>query len=170
MRDSKVTRVLFVCLGNICRSPSAHGIFVELIERHGLYGFLEVDSCGTGDWHTGRKPDARAIAAAAQRGYDLTRQRARRVTIADFYQYDFILAMDKSNLEDLHELRPLDFRGYLGLFLDFVGETDLQEVPDPYYGGHEGFDGMFDLLEYACDALLVKLTRRGKTGRDSSYQ
>jgi protein-tyrosine phosphatase len=152
------TKVLFVCLGNICRSPTAQSVFAALVDQQGLAGLVEVDSCGTGDWHVGSKPDRRAIKAAAQRGYDLSGLRGRQVHVEDFYVYDYILAMDGSNLEDLLALCPADYRGHLGLFLSFAGENVPDDVPDPYYGGGEGFDRVLDLIEAASEGLLQVLS------------
>lgn len=158
MAVKKTKRVLFVCLGNICRSPTAHGVFATLIDQRGLSGLVKVDSCGTGDWHLGSAPDPRAVAAASNRGYDLSRLRARQVQVDDFDVYDYILAMDGSNLEDLQALCPGDYRGHLGLFLSFAGELAPDDVPDPYYGGEEGFDQVLDLIEAASKGLLQVLS------------
>ncbi len=151
------TSVLFVCLGNICRSPTAEGVFTALVERHGLAGSILVDSCGTGDWHIGRAPDSRATAAAAKRGYDLRHLRARQVNIDDFDRYHYILAMDESNLRDLQALRPHHHKGHLGLFLEFAPNGDLVDVPDPYYRGDEGFVQVLDLIESASAGLLQRI-------------
>jgi protein-tyrosine phosphatase len=148
------TRVLFVCLGNICRSPTAHGVFEHRVRERGLSGWLAVDSCGTGDWHAGEAPDRRAVAAARTRGYDLSHLRARQVRASDFDQFDFILAMDHSNLRDLRTLQPAGFTGHLGLFLDFDPDAERDEVPDPYYGSEQGFGHVLDLVERASDGLL----------------
>ena len=153
------TRVLFVCLGNICRSPTAQGVFESLVARCGLSEEVQVDSCGTGDWHVGSAPDERAIAAALRRGYDLSRLRARQVRIDDFSAFDYILAMDRDNLADLELLRPTGFRGHLGLFLAFAGDGAPTDVPDPYYGGDAGFDRVLDLVEAASEGLLRALDR-----------
>jgi len=153
------TRVLFVCLGNICRSPTAQGVFQTLLEARGLSGDVAVDSCGTGGWHVGSAPDRRARAAAARRGYDLSRFRARQVQPADFEAFDYILAMDRENLTDLDAMCPADYRGHLGLFLAFAGEGAPADVPDPYYGGDAGFDEVLDLIEAASEGLLRALSR-----------
>jgi len=150
-------RVLFVCLGNICRSPTAHGVFERLVEDGGLAGHIEVDSCGTGDWHRGETPDHRAVAAAGRRGYELGHIRARQVRAGDFEEFDYILAMDRENLRHLQTLCPDDFRGHLGLFLSFAGHDTYSEVPDPYYGGEGGFDLVLDLIEAASEGLLREL-------------
>jgi protein-tyrosine phosphatase len=151
------TRVLFVCLGNICRSPTAEGVFRQRVARAGLADRIHIDSAGTGDWHVGHPPDHRAIAAARRRGYDLSTLRARQVNAADFERFGWILAMDRTNLRALHALRPPGFAGHLGLFLDFVPDDALDEVPDPYYAGPEAFDHVLDLAERGSEALLAAL-------------
>lgn len=151
--------VLFVCLGNICRSPTAHGVFHHLVERHGLQHAIHIDSAGTGDWHIGRAPDKRSSAAALQRGYDLSVLRARQVSAQDFERFDYILAMDTQNLSDLRQMRPAHFRGELDLFLRY-GAAHLQEVPDPYYGGDDGFEHVLDLVEEAAQGLLRAIAQK----------
>jgi protein-tyrosine phosphatase len=148
-----------VCLGNICRSPTAHGVFQKHVEQRGLTGVIEVDSCGTGDWHVGSAPDPRAVAAAGRRGYDLSPFRARQVEAADFEVFDYILAMDRDNLQDLEAMCPHDYLGHLGLFLEFAGGRAPRDVPDPYYGGEAGFDRVLDLIESASGGLLRELDR-----------
>lgn len=148
-----MTRVLFVCLGNICRSPTAHGVFEQKIQSQGLDKRIEVDSAGTASWHQGNLPDTRSMRAAKGRGYSLEHLRARQVTEADFDHFDYILAMDANNLADLKALRPTHFTGHLGLFLDF-GHANEKEVPDPYHGGEAGFQHVLDLVEDACDGLI----------------
>ncbi len=150
--------VVFVCLGNICRSPTAHGVFRELVERSGLAHRIEIDSAGTAAYHVGNSPDHRSAATALQRGYDLSDLRARQAIVADFEHYDYILAMDVQNLADLQSICPANYAGYLGLFLEL---TDLEEreVPDPYYGGPSGFDHVLDLVEAASEALLKRITQ-----------
>ena len=155
-----MTKVLFVCLGNICRSPTADGIFRELIKREKLDQKIIVDSAGTGDWHIGKAPDSRTVAAAKKRGYDLSVLRARQVITADFDEFDYVLAMDNSNLRDLHSLRPTHFSGHLGLFLDFGLRKTHREVPDPYYGDHDGFELVLDLVEEAAEGLLAHIRQR----------
>ncbi len=152
--------VLFVCLGNICRSPTAHGIFAGQVRDAGLADSIRVDSCGTGAWHVGEPPDARATAAARRRGYDLSPLRARQFEAGDFQQFDYILAMDRSNLSHLEALRPEGFAGHLGLFLDFHPAPPFGEVPDPYYGGERGFEDVLDLVEAASSGLLEALRSR----------
>lgn len=152
-------KVLFVCLGNICRSPTAEGVFRHKLRAAGLEDRVQVDSAGTGDWHVGKAPDRRTRQAALRRGYDLSAQRARQVEVADFQRFDLILAMDKSNLRNLEALRPGDARADLDLYLRRF-DLALEEVPDPYYGGEDGFEQVLDLIEQASDALLVEIKGR----------
>ncbi|WP_070886890.1 low molecular weight protein-tyrosine-phosphatase [Pseudomonas argentinensis] len=152
-------RVLFVCLGNICRSPTAEAVLRQRLQRAGLAERIEVDSAGTGDWHVGKVPDSRTQQAASRRGYDLSSLRGRQVSVDDFARCDLILAMDGANLRDLQRLRPAQARGELDLYLRRFGLAE-DEVPDPYYGGSEGFEHVLDLLEQASDALLVELKGR----------
>jgi protein-tyrosine phosphatase len=149
--------VLFVCLGNICRSPTAEGVFRAVAHREGLADRLFTASAGVGNWHVGSRPDRRAVQAAQRRGYDLTGIRARQVERADFQRFGWILAMDRSVLAELEALRPDDFSGHLGLYLDLAPELGMREVPDPYYGGQEGFERVLDLVEAASDALIERL-------------
>ncbi|MDZ7924303.1 MAG: low molecular weight protein-tyrosine-phosphatase [Marinagarivorans sp.] len=148
--------VLFVCLGNICRSPTAHGVFQKIIDDRGLNNRISVDSAGTAGWHTGKSPDARSQRFAKKRGYDLSDLRARQAIATDFDEFDLILAMDKQNLKDLQALCPSHFAGRLDLFLAFGG-SELSEVPDPYYEGDDGFEKVLDLVEDACQGLLDHL-------------
>lgn len=146
-------QVLFVCLGNICRSPTAHGVFQQVLVNAGVDCQIGVDSAGTAGYHIGAAPDPRSVAAARTRGYDLSELRARQVDVGDFERFDYILAMDQSNLDNLQRIRPADFSGHLGLFLDFAQAAE-REVPDPYYGGRDGFDYVLDLAEDASHGLL----------------
>ena len=149
--------VLFVCLGNICRSPTAHGVFAKLVEQRGYERAVSVDSAGTGDWHLNHAPDKRTTEVAASKGYDLSELRARLVTCADFDQFDYIIAMDRANLKDLREMQPQGYSGYLGLFLDFSGQSSVHEVPDPFYGCDDGFELVFGLVEEASLGLLLHI-------------
>lgn len=151
---SNPVRVLFVCLGNICRSPTAHGVFESMAREVGLDGHIEVDSSGTGNWHVGHVPDERAVAEARQRGYDLSHLRARQVEVEDFRRFDIIVAMDHSNLTDLKVMQPEDSKAEVRLFLEFSPEAETDEVPDPYYGGVDGFAHVFQLIESASTGLL----------------
>ncbi len=152
-------RILFVCLGNICRSPTAEGVLRHQLQAAGLAGQVRVASAGTGDWHIGKAPDSRTCQAALVRGYDLSAQRAQQVKAAHFAEYDLILAMDESNLGHLRALRPHTATGELDLFLRRYGAA-LDEVPDPYYGGAEGFEQVLDLIEAACRELVVEIKGR----------
>lgn len=154
MTERAATGVLFVCLGNICRSPTAHAVFEARIQDTDFAQRIIVDSCGTGGWHVGEPPDRRATETALRRGYDLSSLRARQVSADDFEQFEYILAMDRQNLSDLNSLKPANFAGHLGLFLDFVEDSPVDEVPDPYYGGVRGFDEVLDLVESASDGLM----------------
>lgn len=150
-------KVLFVCLGNICRSPTAEAVFRHQVEAADLNQRIHIDSAGTGDWHIGKAPDPRTIDEAAKRNYDLTALRARQVSSVDFAEYDYVIAMDKENLNNLNAMKPADYQGYLGLFLPFAA-TGEEEVPDPYYGGPEGFTLVLDMVEKASQGLLAHIT------------
>ena len=152
-------RVLFVCLGNICRSPTAEGVLRHQLQAAGLADRVHVASAGTGDWHVGNAPDSRTCKAALARGYDLSQQRAQQVKAAHFAEYDLILAMDESNLGHLRAMRPHTAVGELDLFLRRYGAA-LDEVPDPYYGGADGFEQVLDLVEAACQALVLEIKGR----------
>ncbi|VVQ19593.1 low molecular weight protein-tyrosine-phosphatase [Pseudomonas fluorescens] len=152
-------RVLFVCLGNICRSPTAEGVLRHKLREAGLADHIEVASAGTGDWHVGKAPDKRSQAAARLRGYDLSAQRAQQVSRADFASYDLILAMDNSNLRHLKALQPAKGKAELDLFLRRY-ESEIDEVPDPYYYGDQGFEQVLDLIERASDRLVIELKGR----------
>ena len=151
--------VLFVCLGNICRSPTAHGVFAQRVSERGLQSQIQVDSAGTGDWHVGEAPDKRATAAAAKRGFDLSSLRARQVSAKDFGQYHYVIAMDNNNLADLNALKPHHYNGELALFLSY-GSDNTVEVPDPYYGAGDGFEQVLDLVEQASDGLLAAIMQQ----------
>ena len=150
-------QVLFVCLGNICRSPTAEGVFRAHAEREAPELAILIESAGTGDYHVGSPPDARAQQAARRRGYDLSGIRARTVQSADFARFDYILAMDRSNLLALQQRAPSGARARVKLFLEFAPEADELEVPDPYYGGSNGFEQVLDLIESASRGLLRHL-------------
>ncbi len=141
--------VLFVCTGNICRSPTAEGVLKELARRRGLD--LRVESAGTGDWHAGEAPDERAQRHAKSRGYDLSAQRARQVRARDFEEFDLVVAMDRGHLLELRRHCPRQHQGKLRMLVDG------RDVPDPYYGGPEGFEQVLDLVEAACRDLLAEL-------------
>lgn len=153
-------KVLFVCLGNICRSPTAEGLFQQLLRAEGLDHAVEVDSAGTGDWHIGHPPDSRAQQAALQRGYDISHLRARQVSPGDFDRFNYIIAMDNQNLADLKAMKPESFDGHLGLLLPFGDDNSQREVPDPYHGGEKEFQRVLDLLENAASGLLEHIKRQ----------
>ncbi|MCR6653682.1 MAG: low molecular weight phosphotyrosine protein phosphatase [Cellvibrionaceae bacterium] len=153
----KPTQVLMVCLGNICRSPTAQGIFEDRVRCLGLSQFILVDSAGTSGWHIGSPPDSRSCKAALRRGYDLSQQRGRQVSVQDFHDFDYVLAMDGQNLQALKALCPEGFAGHLGLFLEFSRKQTYLEVPDPYHGGSDGFELVLDLIEEAADGLLADI-------------
>lgn len=152
--------VLFICMGNICRSPTAEGVFRKLVLDAGLDNVIEVDSAGTHAYHQGSRPDRRAVEAAARRGFQLDDIRSRPLSAEDFERHDHILAMDRDNLEILLQHASDNHRSKLGLFLDFSAMNTGQEVPDPYYGGALGFEKVLDLVEEASRGLLETLQSR----------
>lgn len=151
-------KVLFICLGNICRSPAAEGIFLHMVKAEGLHDRIHVDSAGTGHWHIGENPDPRMIAHAAKRGYDLSALEARQFSETDFNEFDHILTMDDSNLHNVLALdRKKEHRHKVQPITEYCRIHSLKEVPDPYYKGDDGFEHVLDLLEDACGELLKKL-------------
>jgi protein-tyrosine phosphatase len=150
-------RVLFVCLGNICRSPTAEAVFRDLLQREAAGLAIEADSAGTHAYHVGSAPDARTVAAALRRGIDMSGLRARVVEAADFERFDLLLAMDEQNYRHLLRMAPPERRERVHLFLDFAPELGRREVPDPYYGGATGFEEVLDLVEEAGRGLLAAL-------------
>lgn len=163
-------KILFVCLGNICRSPTAQGVFegrlavrfdASEFEAKSISDGFCIDSAGTSAWHIGKEPDKRSQLAAKQRGYDLSKLRARQVSDKDFAKFDYILAMDKANLKSLQDQCPREYQHKLALFLDYA-EGSEQEVPDPYYGGERGFNHVLDLIESASDGLISHLKQKSK--------
>jgi protein-tyrosine phosphatase len=146
--------VLFVCLGNICRSPTAEGVFRKMAEQSGLTEPLEIDSAGTHDFNVGRSPDSRSIAHAARRGYDLTALRARAVTVTDFENFDYVIAMDSDNVAHLTAICPAHHRKKIQLLLDYAGDGAPREIPDPYQGGAKDFELVLDLVERGCRGLV----------------
>jgi protein-tyrosine phosphatase len=153
-----MSSVLFVCLGNICRSPTAEGLLRAIAAREFPGLKLDIDSAGTADYHVGEPPDRRTVAAARRRGYDLAGLRARQVQREDFDRFNYVLAMDRANLAELERLAPQGSAARLALFLEFAPEANELEVPDPYYGGVEDFERVLDLCELAARGLLARLT------------
>ena len=150
-------KVLFVCLGNICRSPTAEGVFRKLVEEQGLDEAIGIDSAGTHAYHIGAPPDSRAQEAARRRGIDMSSLVGRRVDAGDFYTFDYILAMDESNEYHLREMAPAEEIHRVRRFLEFATERSEREVPDPYYGGNAGFENVLDLIEAASEGLLADI-------------
>lgn len=156
MSQQKIS-VLFVCMGNICRSPTAEGVFRKLIEEEGLVDHIHIDSAGTHAYHIGKSPDERAQRAAQSRGIDLSGLRARQVENSDFHEFDRILVMDRDNFDALRFVCPPSQQHKLALFLDHAPGQRVREVPDPYYGGAQGFEQVLDLVEEAARGLLDEL-------------
>lgn len=159
----QVRRVVFVCLGNICRSPTAEGVLRARLEARGLGSQVEVDSAGTSGYHAGELPDARMRTHAARRGYTLD-SRARQFVAQDLERFDLVVAMDRENRRDILRLARTSAQAErVRLFCDFVAEADTADVPDPYYGGAEGFERVLDLIEAGCDPLIDHLLSAGTT-------
>ena len=155
-------RILFVCLGNICRSPMAEGVFRRVVAEEGLSESFVIDSAGLGDWHIGQAPDHRAQKAARSRGIDISDQSARQIVEEDFDRFDLLLVMDGSNYAELKARAPHEVRAKIRPFLDFAPHAGTKDVPDPFFGGTEGFDRALDLIEAAARGLLASLTREAK--------
>ena len=156
----KMVKVLFVCMGNICRSPTAEGVFRNIVQQAGLQDRIHIDSAGTHAYHVGNEPDPRAQAAARKRNIDLSSQRARRVEAEDIDHFDYVLAMDDNNLADLEYILSGDPSDKLSLFLEFSKNSSQREVPDPYYGGDQGFELVLDLIEDASTGLLDDIRQK----------
>ena len=154
------TKILFVCMGNICRSPTAQGVFQSLVKAVNLQEFVVCDSAGTHDFHVGEAPDQRAVNAAAKRGYDLTETRARKIQLSDFSEYDYILAMDWENLALLQRMCPRGLQHKLQLLMRFATEFEAATINDPYHGGPQGFEQALDYIEDACNGLMEVVRRR----------
>lgn len=154
-----MTRVLFVCMGNICRSPTAEGIFTQLIKEQGLEHLIQVDSAGTHAYHVGDAPDERAQEAARKRGIDLAQLRGRQVRPDDVQNFDYVLAMDYDNYENLLNICPEGYESRVTLFLSHASRLEAEEVPDPYYGGESGFEHVLDMTEEASRGLLDKIRK-----------
>ncbi|MBI4938690.1 MAG: low molecular weight phosphotyrosine protein phosphatase [Nitrosomonadales bacterium] len=155
------TSVVFCCMGNICRSPTAEAVFRARVAEAGMERLIFIDSAGTHDYHIGDPPDMRAQHAALRRGYDMSALRGRQIGADDFGRFDYVLAMDRANLSILQRLRPRESQSHLGLFLEFARRHEAREVPDPYYGGPEGFERVLDMVEDAAEGLLehIRSTR-----------
>jgi protein-tyrosine phosphatase len=166
-----MVRVLFVCLGNICRSPTAEAVFRAIVERAGLSHAIEIESAGTHAYHVGNGADPRSLVAARRRGYDLSAHCARRVAASDFRDFDYVLAMDRENLRDLQSAsenlphREGEKRAKVALFLSFAPSASVDEVPDPYLRGDEGFEQVLDLVESAGEGLLERIRTNDLAGR-----
>ena len=161
MSSPPITRILFICMGNICRSPMAEGVFRRLLTEAGLTQAVQVDSAGTHSYHEGSEPDNRSQETARRRGLDLSAIRARRVRAKDFMDFDYLLVMDRQNHHDLLALCPqAQYREKIQLLMDYAPTLPDREVPDPYYGGPAGFELMMDLIEEAAEGLLTQLRKR----------
>jgi len=155
-----MTKVLFVCMGNICRSPSAEGVFRHLVEEAGLSDLVTTDSAGTHHFHIGETPDPRAQAAARKRGYDISGHIARQITQEDFRHFDLVLAMDWENLSALQQRCPKSYHYKLMLLMRFANEFEEATIQDPYYGDNDGFGKMLDYIEDACQGVLELVRKR----------
>jgi len=151
-------KILFVCMGNICRSPTAEGVFTHLVKQRGTHDRFMIDSAGTHAYHVGEQPDTRAQQTARQRGIDLSYIRARKFAYSDFEMFDHILAMDSDNYAILVEACPDKYKDKIKLFLDFAPGRSERDVPDPYYGGQNGFEHVFDLVEDASQGFYSSIT------------
>ncbi len=150
-------KVLFVCMGNICRSPTAQGVFEHLVAAEGLAHAVAADSAGTTAYHLGNPPDGRATQAAAKRGINLTGYRARQVQAADFHEFDLVLAMGRDNFRDMEPMVPTGYEARLRMFLEFAPGLGIDDVPDPYYGVGDGFERVLDMVEAGCHGLLAHI-------------
>jgi len=159
LKAQEQIKVLMVCLGNICRSPTAEAVFRKKVQAENLESHLLVESAGTGSWHIGEPPDKRSMQAAKIRGYDMSYQRARQVSLQDMEEFDYIYSMDKQNLQDLLAMSAPEQQHKISLFLK-QGNSEFEEVPDPYYTGGDGFELVLDLIEEASDSLLSALVSR----------
>jgi len=163
MNDRPVS-ILFVCLGNICRSPLAEGVFRAVVDAQGEASRFRVDSAGTGGWHAGSAPDPRSIAIAARHGIDISGQQARQIRPQDFAEFDVILGMDRSNVDDLRRVAPVQALPRIHLYLDFATRR-VGDVPDPYYGGPEGFADVYRMIRVASEALAGRAEWRESAPR-----
>ncbi len=159
MNDIRNKSVLFVCMGNICRSPTAEGVFRHVVKQHNLQDQISIDSAGTHAYHIGESPDSRSQSTALSRGINLSAQRARKAVAEDFERFDYVIAMDRSNYEDLKQLGQGANLSKLHLFMSFAKAWDNDEVPDPYYGGANGFEEVFDMVQSASEGLLEHILK-----------
>jgi len=155
-------KVLFVCMGNICRSPTAEGVFAKLLKERNLDAYFVIDSAGTHAYHVGESPDLRAQSAALLRDVELTHLRARKVVMGDFEDFDFLLAMDDDNYAALMDACPEEYKGKINYFLDYAPDLNTREVPDPYFGGKYGFERVLDMVEAASEGFLTTLRTTGR--------
>jgi len=160
MNKKEKISVLFICMGNICRSPTAEAVFRHYVESAGLDEHILIDSAGTHDYHIGDPPDLRTQRAAQQRGYDMSMLRGRQAAEGDFRRFDYVLAMDRANLAILQRIKPQDSATRAQLFLDYARHHADREVPDPYYGGADGFERVLDMVEDAAQGLLEEIRQR----------
>lgn len=165
MPTSPKTRVLFVCMGNICRSPTAEAVFRKIVIDEGLEAHVEIDSAGTHAYHIGNPPDRRSAEAALRRGYRMDVLRARQVTQTDIETFDYVLAMDRDNAAILRQLAPEAHQGKPRLFMSYAADYGVEEVPDPYYGGAQGFEQVLDMIEQASAGLLAAIRRDSLRGQ-----
>ncbi|MQW86647.1 low molecular weight protein-tyrosine-phosphatase [Sinorhizobium saheli] len=165
----KPVGILFVCLGNICRSPLAEGIMRELATRAGRARAISIDSAGTGAWHVGDPPDRRSVAVARAHGIDIAALRGRKIDVADFAAFDLILGMDRANVRDLRALAPEATADKVHLFMDYAAGRD-EDVPDPYYEAAGAFEALYQMLEAGCSSLLARLERSSSSGKTSSVR
>jgi protein-tyrosine phosphatase len=155
-------KILFVCMGNICRSPTAEGVFAKLIEEQKLEDCFQIDSAGTHAYHEGKQPDLRSQGAALERGIKLDHLRARRVIMGDFEDFDYLLVMDDHNFETMIDACPDEYKNKISYFLEYAPQLATREVPDPYYGGQFGFEDVLDLIEAASEGFLSMLNTAGR--------
>ena len=158
MNEEPLHKILFVCMGNICRSPSAEGILLKKVQEKGLENNFLIDSCGTHGYHEGQRPDQRSIEAALERGIDIRNQISRLIVNSDFENFDYIISMDHRNMDTLKKISDSNYHHKLSLFLDYTDNSEYIEVPDPYYGGDDGFELVLDLLDKAANGLIRHLT------------
>jgi protein-tyrosine phosphatase len=160
MKNNEKISVLFICMGNICRSPTAEAVFRQYVENAGLSEFITIDSAGTHDYHIGDTPDSRTQRVALQRGYNMSELRGRQVEQADFQHFNYVLAMDRANLAILQRLAPSGSNAQVRLFLEYARHHVEREVPDPYFGGTDGFERVLDMVEDAAEGLLQHICQQ----------